>query len=310
MRVFVAGASGVIGRPLVRMLVVAGHDVVGMTRHEARAAEIRAAGAESAVCDALDAATLREAVVAASPEVVVHQLTALPAKLDPRKADVYTANNLIRREGTANLIKAAQAAGARRMVAQSIAFVYSPERGWVKDETAPTMEVEGTFGEAVNAAMDMERQVLHADGLDGLVLRYGFFYGPGSSYATDGHQADEVRKRRFPIVGKGAGTFSFVHIDDAAAATVIAVERGATGIYNIVDDEPAPISEWVPAYAEALGAKPPRRVPVWLARLVAGKALVGMATSLRGASNAKAKRELGWQPQHATWRQGFRDANG
>ena len=205
MRVFVAGASGVIGRPLVRMLVEAGHDVVGMTRHEARAAEIRAAGAEAAVCDALDTAALRDAVGAARPEVVVHQLTALPAKLDPRKADVYEANNRIRREGTANLIEAARAAGAGRMVAQGIAFVYAPEGDWVKDEEAPTLVEEGTFGEAVGAAMDMERQVLHAEGLDGLVLRYGFFYGPGSSYAGDGHQADEVRKRRFPIVGEGGG---------------------------------------------------------------------------------------------------------
>jgi len=180
----------------------------------------------------------------------------------------------------------------------------------VKDEEAPTMAEEGTFGEAVGAAMDLERQVLSAEGLDGLALRYGFFYGPGSSYAADGHQADEVRKRRFPIVGEGAGTFSFVHVDDAAAATVIAAERGAAGIYNIVDDEPAPIREWVPAYAEAVGAKPPRRVPVWLARLLAGKALAGMATGLRGASNAKAKRELGWEPKHPSWRQGFREANG
>ena len=225
MRVFVAGASGVIGRPLVRDLVGAGHDVVGMTRSEERAAEIRAAGAKAAICDALDAAALREAVAAARPEVVVHQLTALPAKLDPRDAGVYTENNRIRREGTANLVAAAGAAGARRIVAQSIAFIYAREGDWVKDEDAPILQEEGTFGEAVDAAVDLERQVLEAGGLEGLVLRYGFFYGPGSSYAKSGHQADEVRKRRFPIVGDGAGTFSFVHVEDAAAATTNAVER-------------------------------------------------------------------------------------
>jgi nucleoside-diphosphate-sugar epimerase len=310
MRVFVAGASGVIGRPLLPRLVAAGHEVTGMTRREERAEEIRAAGAEAAICDVFDTDALAAAVVAARPEVVVHELTALPEKLDIRDADVYDANNRIRREGTANLVIAAAAAGARRMVAQSVAFLYAPEGDWVKDEDAPILQDDGTFGEAVDATMDLERQVLGADGIDGLVLRYGFFYGPGSSYAPGAYQAEEVRKRRFPIVGSGDGTFSFIHVDDAAAATVAAVERGAPGVYNVADDEPAPMRDWVPAYAEALGAKRPFRIPAWLARLVAGPAVVGMATGLRGASNAKAKRDLGWVPKHPSWRQGFKDALG
>jgi 2-alkyl-3-oxoalkanoate reductase len=311
MRVFVAGASGVIGRPLLRALVAAGHNVTGTTRRSERAAEIRAAGATPAICDALDAESLRQEVVTAAPEVVVHELTALPQKLDPREPGIYEANNRIRREGTANLVAAAQAAGASRLVAQSIAFVYAPVGDWVKDEDAPTMpDTGGGFADAIGATMDLERQVLNADGIDGLVLRYGFFYGPGSSYAAEGYQAQEVRRRRFPIVGGGRGTFSFIHVDDAAAATVAAVERGAPGVYNVVDDEPAPLRQWLPVYAEAVGAPRPWRIPAFIARLAAGKEVVGMATALRGAANAKAKRELGWQPAHQTWREGFRTALG
>jgi len=311
MRVFLAGASGVIGRPLVPALVAAGHEVTGTTRKAERVGEIEAAGATAVVCDALDRDALAAAVRGARPEVVVHELTALPERLDPRKKGVYEATARIRREGTANLVAAAQAAGARRLVAQSIAFVYAPQGDWVKAEDAPTMsDAEGEFGEALAATMDLERQVLGADGLEGLVLRYGFFYGPGSSYRRDGYQAEEVRRRRFPIVGNGDGTFSFVHVDDAVSATVAAVERGAPGIYNIVDDEPAHSRDWIPAYAAAVGAKPPRRVPAWLVRLVAGKGIAAFATTLRGAANAKAKRELGWQPAHASWRTGFRDALG
>ena len=170
--------------------------------------------------------------------------------------------------------------------------------------------VPGGFGTALAAAMDLERRVLTTPGIDGIVLRYGFFYGPGSGYASDGHYAGEVRRRRLPIVGKGTGTFSFIHVDDAAEATVAAAERGASGIYNVVDDEPAPMSEWVPVYAEAVGAKPPRRIPGWLASIVAGRGTTAMATTLRGASNAKAKAELGWQPLHSSWRQGFFDSLG
>jgi nucleoside-diphosphate-sugar epimerase len=298
-KVFVAGASGAIGRPTVRQLVEAGHEVTGMTRKEERAEQIRAAGAEAVVCDAFDAERLREAVVAAAPEAVVHLLTALPQRYD-RKSDWLEPTNRIRFEGTRNLVAAAEAAGAQRMVAESIAFVYRQEGGWVKDEDEA---IEDRAGPGV-AVADLERQV-HEAGLDGLVLRFGWFYGPGTYFDRGGQEAEEVERRRFPVVGKGTGTFSFVHTEDAAAATVAAVERGEPGVYNVVDDEPAALREWLPVYAQALGAKPPRRVPYWLARLAAGEQTARGAVELRGASNAKAKRELGWQPSRSSWRQGF-----
>ena len=309
MRVFVAGASGTIGRPLVPLLVAAGHEVTGTTRSQERAELIAAAGATPAVVDALDAAALRRAVEAAGPEVVVHELTALPDRFDPRRRDIYDATNRVRREGTRNLLDAARAAGARRFVCQSIAFAYAPgPEPEIKDEEAPlSLGAPPPFGEGVRALAEMERAVLEADGLEGVVLRYGWFYGPGTYYAEDGSMTADVRRRRFPVVGSGVGLFSFIHVDDAAAATVAAVERGGPGIYNIVDDEPAGQRDWLPAYAEAIGAPPPRRVPVWLARLVAGK--MASAINLQpGASNAKAKRELGWTPRWASWREGFREA--
>jgi nucleoside-diphosphate-sugar epimerase len=308
MKVFVAGASGAIGRPLVRQLVAAGHEVTGMTRREERAAEIRAAGAKACVCDAFDAPALGAAVGEAAPEAVVHMLTALPPRIDWKGDDPLAATNRVRTEGTGNLIAAARAAGTSRIVAESVAFLYAPRGDWVKDEQAPLFEgAPAPFGGAVGALADLERQVGAAEGVEGVVLRFGWLYGPGTSYAADGSQADEVRRRRLPIVGKGTGIFSFIHVEDAAAATVAALGRGAPGAYNVVDDEPAPMREWVPVYAEALGAKPPRRVPVWLAKLLAGRVLAGNAVSLRGASNAKAKRELGWQPSYPSWRQGFRE---
>jgi 2-alkyl-3-oxoalkanoate reductase len=309
MRVFVAGASGAVGRPLVPRLVDAGHEVTGTTRSEARAEAIRAAGAAAVVCDALDADALRTAVVEAAPEVVVHQLTALPHRFDPRDKEIYAPTNRLRTEGTRNLIDAARAAGARRLVWQSIAFAYAPAaQPEVMDEDARlALGSPPPFGEGVRAIDEMERAVVGAEGMEGLVLRYGWFYGPGTFYADDGSMAKDVRKRRFPIIGRGTGLFSFVHVDDAASATVAAVERGAPGIYNVVDDDPAPQHEWLPAYAEAIGAKKPFRVPVWIARLVVGK-IATMAGLQPGASNAKAKRELGWEPHWPSWRQGFREA--
>lgn len=304
MRIFVAGASGAIGRPLIRQLVAAGHEVTGMTRREERAAEIRAAGAEAVVCDVYDAEGLREAVVAARPEAVVHALTALPPRFTVR-TDLKPTNR-IRIEGTRNLVAAAQAAGARRIVAESVAFFYAPEGDWVKDEEAPLdTGAPGKVGAAVAALADLERQVLEAEGLQGLVLRFGWFYGPGTYLGPGGSQAEEVRKRRYPIVGPGDATFSFIHIEDAAAAVVAALECGAPGIYNVADDAPAPLREWLPVFAETLGAKPPRRVPLWLVGLVVGRAMARAAAGTRGASNAKAKRELGWEPAHPSWRQGF-----
>jgi 2-alkyl-3-oxoalkanoate reductase len=310
MRVFLAGASGAVGRRLVPQLLEAGHQVTGMTRSEESAERIREAGAEAAVCDCFDADGVRAAVKGARPEAVVNQLTRLPERYDPRKID-YGPTNRVRLEGGRNLIAAAREAGARRLVIQSVAFLYAPEGDWVKDEEArPFTEAPEPFGSGAEAMLAAERDALEAPAIDGLVLRYGQFYGPGTYYAPGGSQAEDVRRRRFPIVGKGSGVFSFIHIDDVASATVAAVERGAPGVYNIVDDDPARLREWLPVYAEALGAKKPFRVPTWLARLVAGPFVTALATDLRGASNAKAKRELGWQPRYPSWRQGFREGLG
>ena len=308
MKVFVAGASGVIGRPTVRRLVAAGHEVTGMTRREERVAQIREVGAEAVVCDAFDAEGLREAVVSAAPEVVVHLLTALPQRYE-LKSDYLVPTNRIRREGTRSLVAAARAAEARRVVAESTAFLYRPEGDRVKDEGAPAWEdAPGGFGTAVAAMLDLERQVREAEGTEGLVLRFGWLYGSGTYYDRGGKQAEEVERRRFPVAGKGTGTFSFVSTEDAAAATVAAVERGAPGVYNVVDDEPAPLREWLPVYASALGAKPPRCLPAWLVRLVAGELVARTLQEMRGASNAKAKRELGWRPAQPSWRQGFAES--
>jgi nucleoside-diphosphate-sugar epimerase len=310
MKVFVAGASGAMGRPMVRHLLAAGHEVTGMTRREERAAAIREAGASAVVCDVFDAPSLEAAVAEAAPEVVVHQLTALPPRLDYKaKDDPLAATNRVRSEGTRNLLAAAKVAGARRMVAESVAFLYAPEGDWIKDEEAPLFHgAPDPFGGAVEALADLERQVTEAEGIEGLVLRYGWLYGPGTYFDRDGSQTEEALKRRLPIVGKGTGTFSFLHVEDAAAATMAAVERGAPGVYNVVDDEPAPMREWVPVFCDAVGARKPFRVPVWLVRLIAGSGAANSATQLRGASNAKTKRELGWQPSYSSWRQGFRDA--
>jgi nucleoside-diphosphate-sugar epimerase len=312
MRVLLAGASGAVGRPLTPLLVEAGHEVVGTTRSEPNAAAIRAAGAEAAVVDALDPDALEQVVMEARPEVVINQLTALPDALDFRDPEALAATNRLRSEVGPALARMAADAGAKRLIAQSVAFFYAPVGERVKDEDAPLMElpVGSPMAAGPPALRELERSTLEAPGVDGLVLRYGYFYGPGTYYAHDGSTAEQVRKRRFPVVGRGTGIFSHIHVDDAAGATLAAVERGAPGIYNVTDDEPAPMSEWLPVYAEAIGAKPPRRVPVWLARLIAGKEAAGLATELRGASNAKAKRELGWSPKYASWRQGFREALG
>jgi nucleoside-diphosphate-sugar epimerase len=310
MRVFVAGASGVIGRPLVRQLVAAGHEVVGMTSRESGRDAIRQAGGEAVVCDALDAAAVEATVSKAQPEVVISQLTRLPREYNPRKID-YEPTNRARAEGGRNLIQAARAARSRRFVTQSIAFIYAPEGGMVKDEDArPWTDAPEPFGTGAEATLEHEREATGTDGIDGLVLRYGQFYGPGTYYAHDGNIAEQVRKRRFPIVGRGEGVFSFIHIDDAASATLAAVERGAPGIYNVVDDEPAALREWLPVYADALGAKRPLRVPAFLARLAAGPFAAAFATELRGAANAKARRELGWEPRYVSWRAGFHQALG
>jgi nucleoside-diphosphate-sugar epimerase len=304
-RVFLAGATGVIGRVLLPKLTASGrYQVTAMTRSADRAAGLRAQGAEPVVCDALDAAALATAVAEAQPEVVIHQLTNLPSRLEPRKYEQQlAATNRLRREGTRNLLAAAQAGGAKRILAQSIAFAYAPAGDWIKDEEAHLgTDAPAPMDQAIGAVAELERQVLHAAGT---VLRYGYFYGPGTQFDPQGFYGELAGKRQFPIVGSGEGRWSFVHIEDAAQATVAALERGRPGVYNIVDDEPARVADWVPAFAAWVGAKPPLRVPTWLARLVAGRAGVEIMTRQRGASNAKAKRELGWSPGHPSWRDGF-----
>jgi nucleoside-diphosphate-sugar epimerase len=309
MRVFVAGASGAVGLPLVRQLAEAGHEVTGMTRYEEKGEAIRAAGGIPAVCDAFDPAGVEAAVGAAEPEVVVNQLTDFPERSEPGKASFVEGTNHLRREGGRNLLAAARAAGARRFLTQSICFLYAPEGDWVKDEDArPFDDAPEPLRNTVVVMLGHEQEALSAEGIEALVLRYGQFYGPRTYYAPDGHLGRETRKRRLPIVGGGTGAFSFVHVEDAAGATVAALEGGGPGIYNVCDDEPAPMREWLPVYAEALGAKPPRRVPFWLARLVAGRLTAAQALELRGASNAKFKARVGWEPRYPSWRQGFEQA--
>jgi nucleoside-diphosphate-sugar epimerase len=313
MRIFVAGATGALGRRLVPMLVEGGHQVVGMTRSPAKTGGLRAAGAEAVVADALDRDAVLAAVHQARPEVVVHQLTALAGFADFRKFDEeFALTNRLRTEGTDHLVAAARAAGARRLVAQSYAgWPFARVGGPVKTEDDPLdPDPPAELRRSLDAIRRLESTVLGTDGLEGMVLRYGGFYGPGTSSGASGLMIEEVRRRRLPLVGAGTGVWSFVHIDDAATATVAAVERGAPGIYQIVDDDPAPVSAWLPALAEAIGARPPRHVPVWVARLIAGEHTVALMTEIRGASNAKAKRELGWTPAWPSWRQGFRDGLG
>ncbi len=301
MRVFIAGGTGVMGRRLVPQLVARGHQVTATTTSAGKLGLLEQLGAEGVVMDGLDAAAVGEAVAAARPDAIVNQMTALSmahsGKPNPRKPDRFFAStNRLRNEGIDHLLAAAEATGVSHVVAQSHASMNGiREGGWVKTEEDPLEVIEGT--KAINHLEDV---VVRAGGA---VLRYGGFYGPG---AHD-EQIHLVRKRLLPIIGSGTGYVSWVHIDDAASATVLAVEQKAKGVFNIVDDEPAPVSVWLPYLAECIGAKPPRRVPAWLARLLAGEMAVGMMTQGRGFSNAKAKRELGWELRYPSWRQGFKE---
>jgi nucleoside-diphosphate-sugar epimerase len=309
MRIFVAGATGVIGRRLVPLLVANGHTVIGTARTAGKADALRAAGASPVVVDALDRDAVREALIQAEPEVVVHQLTALAGFTDFRKFDEgFAATNRLRTEGTDNLIGGMWEVGVRRLVAQSFAgWPHARVGGPVKTEDDPLdPHPPAALRRTLEAIQYLEGAVLHTDGIQGTVLRYGGFYGPGTSLGEGGFQLEVVRRRRFPIVGGGTGVTSFIHIEDAATATLAAIETGKPGVYNIVDDDPAPVAEWLPALAAAIGTEPPRHVPVWVARLFAGEHGVVMMTEVRGASNAKAKRDLGWQPQYSSWREGFR----
>jgi nucleoside-diphosphate-sugar epimerase len=302
LRIFLAGATGALGRRLVPQLIERGHHVTGTTRSDPD--RVRALGAEPAVVDPLDAAAVRAAVVAAEPDVVVHQLTALSGIGLTRNFDkTFAMTNRLRTEGTDHLIAAARAAGARRVVWQSYAgWTYAPCGGRLKTEDdALDPEPPADARESLAAIRHLEAAVTGAEGMEGIVLRYGGFYGPGTSIDTCGEHLELIRKRRFPVGGNGAGVWSLVHVDDAAAATVAAIEGGAPGVYNVVDDAPTPIRELLPALAASVGAPPPRRLPGWLVRLAAGPQAHAMMTRICGASNAKARRELGWTPRFS-WR--------
>lgn len=307
MKIFVAGATGAIGQQLVPRLVGAGHEVHAMTRTESKQKPLADQGAVPVVADALDPGQVADAVARAEPEVIIHELTAIPAALDTRHFDRdFAQTNRLRTLGTDNLLAAGQAVGVRRFIAQSFFTAYARTGGPVKTEEDPLDPAPPRKMRAVvEAIRHVEQAVLGASWTEGIVLRYGGFYGPGTSIAPGAEQVEMVRKGKFPVVGDGGGVWSFLHIADAAEATLAAVDRGGRGIYNVADDEPARVAEWLPALAEEIGAKKPRRVPRFVGRLFAGELGVVMMTELRGASNAKAKRELGWQPAHPTWRQGF-----
>jgi nucleoside-diphosphate-sugar epimerase len=308
MRVFVAGATGAIGKHLVPRLVEAGHEVHGMTRSESKQAMLHELGAVPVVADALDPDQVAEAVGRARPDVIVHQLTAIGA-VDLRHFDRdFALTNRLRTEGTDHLLSAGQAVGVRRFVAQGVGGygAYARTGGPVKTEEDPLDPTPARrMRETLAAIRHLEEAVLGARWTEGIVLRYGVFYGPGTSMAPGEEQFELVRRRKFPLVGDGGGVWSFIHVADAAEATVAAVERGSRGVYNVVDDDPAPVAKWLPALAQELGAKKPMRVPRFIGRLFAGEAGVVMMTDVRGASNAKAKRELGWRPAHPSWRDGF-----
>jgi 2-alkyl-3-oxoalkanoate reductase len=304
MRVFVAGATGALGRHLVPGLVAAGHEVTATTRTPAKVAQLRAAGAEPVVVDGLDREAVIAAVLAAGPEVIVHQMTALGGMRSLRKVDrVFAATNELRTRGTDNLLAAAARAGTRRVIAQSNNLVYERSGGPVKTEDDPlaSRPPSPSAARALAAIKHVEETVTLA-APEGIVLRYGGFYGPGASEVL----LDAVRKRQMPVIGGGAGIWSFIEIADAAAATLAAVERGAPGVYNVVDSDPAPVAEWLPYLAKVAGAKPPLRMSAWLGRLLGGEFVVALMTTARGASNEKARKELGWEPRYASWREGFR----
>lgn len=305
MKVFVAGATGAVGRPLVARLVADGHDVVGTTRRPERAGLIEELGGRAVVLDALEPEQVATAVATAEPDAIIHELTAIRS-IDPRHWDRdFALTSRLRTEGTDHLLAAARAVGVRRFIAQSYA-------GWpaagdatdgLADETVPLDPAPAREMRATLAAIDhLERAVTGATWTTGIVLRYGGLYGPGTSLAPDGEQTELLRRRRYPVVGNGAGVWSFVHVADAADATALALTHGDGGLYNIVDDDPAPVSEWLPTIARAVGAPSPWRIPRAIGRLAAGEAGVRLMTSVRGARNDKAWRELGWTPAHPSWR--------
>ncbi len=308
MRVFLAGATGVIGSRLVPMLISAGHHVTGMTRSPGKLAALGAMGAEPVLADALDGAVVSGAVAAARPDAVIHELTAIPARINPRRVERdFELNDRLRSQGTRILVDAAREAGAGIVIAQSIAFAYAPGvPGTVHVESDPLARGGmRSFARSAAALADLESAVL---GVDGTVLRYGYLYGAGTAISREGSMGQDLARRRMPIVGAGKGVWSFVHAEDAAGATVRALEGEHRGVYNIVDDEPAEVERWLPALADSIGAPRPRRVPAFLARIVAGEYGVATMTQAQGASNSLARTTLGWTPEHPTWREGFTGA--
>ena len=307
MRILVAGATGAVGMRLVPALLTRGYEVVGTTRTRSKTNTLEQIGARPMVLDILDDDAAMRAARDVRPDVIVHQATAIPASLDMRKfAQAFAPTNLLRTEGTRHLVAAARACGAR-IVAQSFAgWPYARQGGPVKSEDDPLdPHPPAALRSTLEAIRTLESAVLEAHGT---VLRYGAFYGPGTSLTARGGQVDLVRRRQFPIIGRGTGIWSFAHIGDVAEATAQAIGQGATGIYNVVDDEPAPVSQWLPYLAHLAGAKPPPRVPRWVGRLLAGDHVAVLMNDVRGASNAKIKQRLGWRPKYATWRDGFRAA--
>lgn len=313
MRVLLAGATGALGRRLLPKLIDAGHDVVGTTRSAEKLAGLEAAGAQGVVMDGLDRTSVGQAVAGTEPEVVIHQLTALSTMGNLKKFDEeFAETNRLRTTGTDHLLAASRAAGAKRFIAQSYTGWPNERTGdRIKDETSPLDSTPtAVSARTVDAIRYLEETVTSATDMEGLVLRYGSFYGPGTGLANGGVLLKMVAKRKLPVVGGGAGVWSFCHIDDAASATLAAVTRGAPGVYNIVDDEPSEVAEWLPYLAKAIGAKPPMRLPAWLAKPMIGEHGISMMTQVRGSSNAKAKAELGWSPAYPSWRDGFRTGLG
>jgi nucleoside-diphosphate-sugar epimerase len=303
MRIFVTGATGALGRHLVPGLIAAGHEVTATTRTPGKVPQLRAAGAEAVILDGLDRDAVIAAVLDAAPEVIVHQMTALADMRSLRNPDrVFAATNELRTRGTDNLLAAAERAGTRRVVAQGHNFVYERAGGPVKTEDDPLDSRPLPSTKRQLAAIRHVEETVPRAVPEGVVLRYGTFYGPGASDPM----VDMVRKRQMPVVGGGTGVWSFIETRDAAAATQAAIERGAPGAYNVVDSDPAPVAQWLPYLAEVAGAKPPLHIPAWLGRLLAGEFVVEQMTNARGASNEKARKELGWEPRYASWREGFR----
>jgi nucleoside-diphosphate-sugar epimerase len=307
MKVFVAGATGVIGRAFVPMLIEAGHEVAAMSRSEEGCERLRKLGVTAHVCDVFDEARLEAVLGETRPDAVINQLTSIPEEMNPRHiAREMAPTNKLRSQGTRALLRAAKATGVKRFISQSIAFAYEPGGGApASEDTRLYINAPKAYSSVIAAVHECEDATLHTEGIAGVVLRYGYLYGPGTIYARDGSFARAVAKRGVPIVGRGTGVLSYVHVDDAATATLKALESDVTGVFNIVDDEPVPVSEWLPVFAELLGAKPPYRAPAFIARLIGGPYLIYMTVEQTGASNAHAKEALDWQPKYASWREGF-----